>query len=585
MTSFINRLRFSASNSPGSSGDIVVGAADAGFRALGAADDGKTIDITIEQGTEWEIRTGCVYTHSGSTLTRGALADSSTGSSITFTAGCVVTSNVTAAFAGRVQNRIASHVKRIRRIVDFFTGTSQTFTAQITGGSAAAVNTSIGSSGKTAYGASAWRLTTTAVNANTAGVKITQYAGWVRNSAVLDLSMPLVVVFVAHSVNNGSRLRVKFSATNATSTPVAAYERYISPPGVKMTGEVPDPVNVANMGLCNASMLITSGTTQVDFATDILIEAYQEGTSGITDITVLGVYQVTQKPMIHIGFDDGLKSVYDNAFPVMAARGLVGSVSVMGAMVGADAGSRQSYTNLPLMIKPEIDELIAAGWEVTVHGSSPVTGLTTYADVYNLISAQKAAVEALGDEYKRSSDFYVYPGGSATGSYTDSDGQPLAYKALKALGFRHARILGSNPSSDGLGGLGDAALIQNSLAQNYFRSGSDNIYETGTPSTKIIAFEQALREASYGGGLLETVTHNVVAQSYFPSGQPYLGSGYTGTVSTSNDTSIETFTSMMDLVEAYRDRGLLKVVLKRDWMDGLPYTLERRNSLFDGWTP
>lgn len=585
MTAFLNRLKFVATNSPGTSGDITVGSAAFGFRALGSADDGKTLDVVIEQGPEWEVRTGCVYTHAGTTLSRGALADSSTGGAITLLAGCSVAQTPHAGWANRIEARIASHVKRIRRIVDFFAGTSQTFTAQTTGGSTAAVNTSVGSGGRTAYGESAWRLTTTAVNANTAGVKITQYTGWTRNSAVLDLSMPLVVVFVAHALNAGSRLRVKFSATNATTGGVAQYERYINPPGTLLPNEVPEPVNVAAMNLSNASMLITSGTTQVDFATDILIEAYQEGTSGITDITVLGVYQVVQAPMIHIGFDDGLKSVYDYAFPVMQARGLVGSVSVMGAMVGIDAGSRQSYTNLPLMIKPELDALIAAGWEVTVHGSTGVTGLTTYSDVYNLIAAQKAAVEALGPEYKRSSDFYVYPGGSATGSSVDADGQPLAYKALKALGFRHARILGSNPSSDGLSGLGDAALAQNTLAKNYLRSPCENIYETGTPSTRIQAFEQALREVSYGGGLLETVTHNVVAQSYFPSGQPYLGSGYTGMVSTANDTSTETFTTMMDLVAAYRDRGLLRVVRKRDWMDGIPYTAAKRATLSDGWTP
>lgn len=90
-TTHINRLRCSISNTPGTSGNVVVGAAtSAARRTFTAAEDGKSFEPTFEQGNAWEVRTGCVYTHATSTLTRGTLVDSSTGSAIALSAATVV---------------------------------------------------------------------------------------------------------------------------------------------------------------------------------------------------------------------------------------------------------------------------------------------------------------------------------------------------------------------------------------------------------------------------------------------------------------------------------------------------------------
>lgn len=90
-TTHINRLRCSISNTPGASGDVVVGAAtSAARRTFTAAEDGKSFEPTFEDGNNWEVRTGCVYTHSTSTLTRGTLVDSSTGSAIALTSAAIV---------------------------------------------------------------------------------------------------------------------------------------------------------------------------------------------------------------------------------------------------------------------------------------------------------------------------------------------------------------------------------------------------------------------------------------------------------------------------------------------------------------
>lgn len=90
MTDFVNRALFGVASAPGT-GNIAVGAAVAGpYRTLGAAQDGMTFDVAITDGNAWEVRTGCVYTHGTTTLTRGTLEDSSTGSAISLSASAQV---------------------------------------------------------------------------------------------------------------------------------------------------------------------------------------------------------------------------------------------------------------------------------------------------------------------------------------------------------------------------------------------------------------------------------------------------------------------------------------------------------------
>lgn len=90
MTDFVNRALFGVASAPGT-GNISVGAAVAGpYRTLGAAQDGMTFDVAITDGNAWEVRTGCVYTHGTTTLTRGTLEDSSTGSAISLSASAQV---------------------------------------------------------------------------------------------------------------------------------------------------------------------------------------------------------------------------------------------------------------------------------------------------------------------------------------------------------------------------------------------------------------------------------------------------------------------------------------------------------------
>jgi hypothetical protein len=91
-----NKLRFSISNAPGTSGDLVQSTTFTGYVGLVPADDTKQFSIHIEEGDNWEVRTGCVYTSSSTTLSRGTLDSSSTGSAINFTSNAIVSGVVSA---------------------------------------------------------------------------------------------------------------------------------------------------------------------------------------------------------------------------------------------------------------------------------------------------------------------------------------------------------------------------------------------------------------------------------------------------------------------------------------------------------
>lgn len=85
-------------------GALTISSAVSGNRTFVAGDDGKTFDgIRIEEtGVGAEIRDGCVYTHSGTSLSRGTLVDSTTGSAIAFSAAAVVSQVLSAETATRI---------------------------------------------------------------------------------------------------------------------------------------------------------------------------------------------------------------------------------------------------------------------------------------------------------------------------------------------------------------------------------------------------------------------------------------------------------------------------------------------------
>lgn len=107
-----NRLKTTISAVASSGlGAFTISTASSGYRSFVAGDDGLTFDgVLITEGTTWEVRDGCVYTHSGTSLSRGTLMDSSTGSAIAFTSAAVVSQGGAKMFADMALLAMASTI-------------------------------------------------------------------------------------------------------------------------------------------------------------------------------------------------------------------------------------------------------------------------------------------------------------------------------------------------------------------------------------------------------------------------------------------------------------------------------------------
>lgn len=91
-----NRVQMTVSGTPGT-GTITLGSASSGYQSFATAYGGNaTVDILIVEGTAWEVARDCTYTNSGTTVTRGTLEASSTGSAVSFTSAAVVSVIATA---------------------------------------------------------------------------------------------------------------------------------------------------------------------------------------------------------------------------------------------------------------------------------------------------------------------------------------------------------------------------------------------------------------------------------------------------------------------------------------------------------
>lgn len=105
-----NRLKTAISNTPGTSGAFTIASAASAFLTFTAVDDGLAFDVTVLEGTTWEFRTGCIYTHAGTSLARGTLESSSTGSAIAFTSAAVLTVTPGASFYNNVITQLLGDI-------------------------------------------------------------------------------------------------------------------------------------------------------------------------------------------------------------------------------------------------------------------------------------------------------------------------------------------------------------------------------------------------------------------------------------------------------------------------------------------
>lgn len=107
-----NRVQMTVTGTPGI-GTITLNAATSGYQSLASAYGADAVgDFLFVDGTAWEVARDCVYTHSGTTLSRGTLEASSTGSAISLTSAAVVSMVATAEFGNATENvvRNGGHV-------------------------------------------------------------------------------------------------------------------------------------------------------------------------------------------------------------------------------------------------------------------------------------------------------------------------------------------------------------------------------------------------------------------------------------------------------------------------------------------
>lgn len=103
-----NRVQMSVSGTPGT-GTITLGSAASGYQSLASAYGANaTVDVLITDGAAWEIARNCTYTHSGTTLSRGTLEASSTGSAIGLTSSAVVSVIIGAEKVNRLEALLQS---------------------------------------------------------------------------------------------------------------------------------------------------------------------------------------------------------------------------------------------------------------------------------------------------------------------------------------------------------------------------------------------------------------------------------------------------------------------------------------------
>ena len=108
--------------------------------------------------------------------------------------------------------------------------------------------------------------------------------------------------------------------------------------------------------LNKSDFAIGAGAPQWDKISAIKIEfgSLENASSGITlqEVSTYDAY-----PMCSLWFDDGWKSVYTEAFPIMEEKGFDGILSVIG-----------SHVNYPLYCSDaELDEMYADGWDFVNH--------------------------------------------------------------------------------------------------------------------------------------------------------------------------------------------------------------------------
>jgi len=157
-------------------------------------------------------------------------------------------------------------------------------------------------------------------------------------------------------------------------------------------------------------------------------------TAGTAAIVNVGTIHTScgVRPAISLGWDDGLLSQYTEAFPLMLAAGLRGSIGIAKDHVG-----QPGY-----MTEAQITELYRAGWDIVVHGVLAHT------------NAQFDTRAKLLAEVQKNRDYVasMWPGAHMHYNYIGGALSQWSISVLQELGFLTGRLVNrSAPMGLGVG--------------------------------------------------------------------------------------------------------------------------------------
>lgn len=246
--------------------------------------------------------------------------------------------------------------------------------------------------------------------------------------------------------------------------------------------------------------------------------------AGVVSYAIVGPLTIggRTRSQIMLVFDDGLKTVYANAKPLLDARNMRATVAIGGGSMYGPTTFSQS----------EMDAIYQAGWDVGSHlyDQAPIlTSGYTAGQQQEQIEKNIAFLRAQG--YSRSAYQLYWPGGEY-----DDDTRALARQAGIAFG----RTTQSDNVSTGAGGLYQADI----LGSWSFDSGSRTV------SAWLAALDQVIARGHHMIGY----GHNVVPVE-----------------SLSTDISITNLTTLLDGLATRRKAGLIDIVTPSDFVAGVSY--------------
>jgi peptidoglycan/xylan/chitin deacetylase (PgdA/CDA1 family) len=138
--------------------------------------------------------------------------------------------------------------------------------------------------------------------------------------------------------------------------------------------------------------------------------------------------QLPPRPIV-ITFDDGNITDYQYAFPIMQAHGFFGVSYVVANRLGADGFTGGS----------ELEEMIAAGWEVGSHGYTHADLTVDHSKAYGEINGSR---ERIYDVIEINVDTFAYPFG-AIDPYIGDRTRKWGYSAAMGLGKSYTHTTNS----------------------------------------------------------------------------------------------------------------------------------------------